>query len=152
MEQGLGIVDASDDEIELLISRRAYPVWTEFILAQMISLRARIGVAPASSPLPPSIMAAVLADFLRGAKYSTHGHSAVDVNIYAAGDPLVWDKLRGNHENTEIGQFIQDYLELDLEAVTEILNQDGGIEQFDTRVEEEKDDLYDQREIHSWHH
>jgi len=52
LEQGLGIVDASDDEIELLISRRAYPVWTEFTLAEMISLRAGIGVVPTSPPFP----------------------------------------------------------------------------------------------------
>jgi len=46
LEQGLGIMDASDDEIEQLISLRAYPVWTEFILADMISHRAHIGVLP----------------------------------------------------------------------------------------------------------
>jgi alkaline phosphatase len=45
----------------------------------------------------------------------------VDVNIYAFGDPIV-EKLRGNHENTEIGQFIKEYLDLDLESVTKILN------------------------------
>jgi len=54
-------------------------------------------------------------------KWATHGHSAVDVNIYAAGDPQ-HERLRGNHENTEIGKFIQDYLELDLEKITEALN------------------------------
>jgi alkaline phosphatase len=45
----------------------------------------------------------------------------VDVNIYAYGDPAV-EKLRGNHENTEIGQFIKEYLELDLDAITRLLN------------------------------
>jgi hypothetical protein len=48
LEEGLGIVDASEEEIQLLISRRAYPVWADFTLADMISLRARIGV-----PTPP---------------------------------------------------------------------------------------------------
>lgn len=43
------------------------------------------------------------------------------MNIYAYGDPAT-EKLRGNHENTEIGQFIKEYLELDLNAVTRILN------------------------------
>ena len=45
----------------------------------------------------------------------------MDVNIYASGDPVI-TKLRGNHENTEIGQFIKEYLELDLDSVTRILN------------------------------
>jgi len=45
----------------------------------------------------------------------------VDVNIYASGDPAT-SKLRGNHENTEIGQFIKEYLELDLDSVTRKLN------------------------------
>jgi alkaline phosphatase len=45
----------------------------------------------------------------------------VDVNIYASGDPTT-TKLRGNHENTEIGQFIKEYLDLDLDSVTRILN------------------------------
>ena len=45
----------------------------------------------------------------------------MDVNVYAAGD-LAVEKLRGNHENTDIGQFIKEYLELDLDGVTRILN------------------------------
>ena len=45
----------------------------------------------------------------------------MDVNIYAFGDPET-QKLRGNHENTEIGQFIKEYLDLDLDSVTRILN------------------------------
>jgi alkaline phosphatase len=44
----------------------------------------------------------------------------VDVNIYATGEDVY--KLRGNHENTEIGQFIKEYMELDLDAVTKVLN------------------------------
>lgn len=44
LQEGLGILDASEEEIELLISRRAYPIFVEFTLADMISLRARIGV------------------------------------------------------------------------------------------------------------
>jgi alkaline phosphatase len=43
------------------------------------------------------------------------------VNIYAYGDPAM-EKLRGNHENTEIGRFIKEYLDLDLDAVSRILN------------------------------
>ena len=45
----------------------------------------------------------------------------MDVNIYAVGSPAR-EKLTGNHENTEIGKFIKEYLELDLDSVTRILN------------------------------
>jgi alkaline phosphatase len=37
--------------------------------------------------------------------WSTHGHSAVDVNLYSYGTGS--EKLRGNHENTEIYNFIK---------------------------------------------
>jgi len=40
--------------------------------------------------------------------WSSHGHSAVDVNLYAYGEKS--ELLRGNHENTDIGGFIRDYL------------------------------------------
>lgn len=56
--------------------------------------------------------------------WSTHGHSAVDVNIYAS-SPEVARKLAGNHENTEVGEFIREYLDVDLEAVTEELKDAG---------------------------
>ena len=65
--------------------------------------------------------------------WSTHGHSAVDVNIYAS-DPEAASKLRGNHENTEVGAFLRWYLDLDdeVEKVTRELRDgvsvldDGG--------------------------
>lgn len=43
--------------------------------------------------------------------WTTHGHTAVDVNIYAhsnteEGDELIWSELRGNRENTEVGSFL----------------------------------------------
>ena len=40
----------------------------------------------------------------------------VDVNIYTS-DPKQAKPLIGNHENTEIGEFIRDYLALDLVAI-----------------------------------
>jgi alkaline phosphatase len=54
--------------------------------------------------------------------WGTHGHSAVDVNLYAHG--LEMEKLRGNKENIEIGMFIEEYLGVGLKEVTEAL-QDG---------------------------
>lgn len=42
---------------------------------------------------------------------------AVDVNIYASSTEDA-KSLLGNHENTEVGAFIADYLSLDLDSVT----------------------------------
>jgi alkaline phosphatase len=40
----------------------------------------------------------------------------VDVNLYAKGDGT--EVLRGSHENTDIGDFIIDFLGLDLNDLT----------------------------------
>ncbi|RDA94516.1 hypothetical protein CP533_2701, partial [Ophiocordyceps camponoti-saundersi (nom. inval.)] len=86
---GLGIADASDDELSLLADN---PDASVTIFAAIISLRAHIG-------------------------WSTHGHSAVDVNIYASPGRDT-DSLRGNVENTEVGRFLSDYLDVDVDAIT----------------------------------
>ena len=52
--------------------------------------------------------------------------TAVDVNIYAS-NPRHAEPLIGNHENTEIGEFMRDYLDLDLEAITKELKEKGPI-------------------------
>ncbi|OCT50119.1 Repressible alkaline phosphatase [Cladophialophora carrionii] len=94
ISSGLGITDTTDEEIEAIID--ATPTWPPFYLfSDMISRRAQIG-------------------------WSTHGHSAVDVNIYAS-HPSHAPQLVGNHENIEVGQFIAEYLDLDLEVVTKEL-------------------------------
>ncbi len=91
---GLGITDTTDDEVTAIID--AVPTWPPFYLfSDMISRRAQIG-------------------------WSTHGHSAVDVNIYAS-HPSHAPGLIGNHENIEVGQFIAEYLDLDLDVVTKEL-------------------------------
>ncbi len=61
--------------------------------------------------------------------WTTHGHSAVDVNIYAS-DPGQAKPLRGNRENTEIGVFLREYLDLEseVEAVTKELKEKGESE------------------------
>lgn len=49
----------------------------------------------------------------------------MDVNIYAS-DPKVAHTLVGNHENTEVGNFLRDYLDLDLEPITAELKEKGA--------------------------
>ncbi|CAO3692282.1 unnamed protein product [Rhizopus stolonifer] len=97
IEQALGIQDVTESEIAK-VRAWAYSGKTvtdlSYIFADLISRRALIG-------------------------WSTHGHTAVDVNLYAKGDGT--EALRGSHENTEIGDFIVDYLGLDLAIITEKL-------------------------------
>ena len=53
-------------------------------------------------------------------------HLAADVNIYAS-SPHHAKHLIGNHENTEIGEFIRDYLALDLRTITRHLLERGAV-------------------------
>ena len=99
-EQGLGIYDSTDEELNLLQSN-SDPWPASYILADMISRRAQVG-------------------------WTTHGHSALDVNIYAS-SPKQARALVGNHENTEIGNFIREYLDLDLDAVTKELKEKASV-------------------------
>ncbi|KAH6654566.1 repressible alkaline phosphatase precursor [Truncatella angustata] len=89
---GLGILDASDDELTQIAE---YPILAQQYFADMVSRRAQIG-------------------------WSSHGHSAVDVNIYSSGGPGT-DAIRGNVENTDVGKFLRDYIGVDVEAITEEL-------------------------------
>lgn len=93
--EGLGITNANDLELSALV---AQPENALVIFAEMISLRAHVG-------------------------WSTHGHSAVDVNVYSSGGPAA-EKIRGNVENTDIGKFLADYLNLadGVQAITKELN------------------------------
>lgn len=92
MKEGLGITNPTNEEIQQLVD---YPEIANYLLADMISRRAQIG-------------------------WSSHGHSAVDVNIYGSAGT---DKLRGNHENTDVGKFLRGYLDLDVEGITDELRQ-----------------------------
>ncbi|KAL9613165.1 MAG: hypothetical protein Q9167_002285 [Letrouitia subvulpina] len=99
VSSGLGIQDATDDEISRLVHSSDDPWPASYIFADMISRRAQVG-------------------------WTTHGHSAVDVNIYASSSedaaPLV-----GNHENTDVGAFLVEYLGLGdhVEKVTRVLRE-----------------------------
>lgn len=44
----------------------------------------------------------------------------MDVNIYAS-RPDQAEPLLGNHENTEVGEFLRDYLDLDVDSITKEL-------------------------------
>jgi alkaline phosphatase len=92
VQWGLGIYDAEHEEIQAVVD---HPTEADYIFADMISRRAQIG-------------------------WSTHGHSAVDVNIYGSAGT---EALRGNHENTEIGKFLRDYLDVDVDAITKELRE-----------------------------
>ncbi|KAM7185658.1 alkaline phosphatase [Rhypophila sp. PSN 637] len=93
----LGITNARDAELEALANNPAAAI---VLFAHMVSTRARIG-------------------------WSTHGHSAVDVNIYSSGGGGA-DKLRGNVENTQIGEFLRDYLSVEVEEITQELRKGLG--------------------------
>lgn len=97
-EKGLAIKEYTEDDVDAIVSTND-PGRIQDKLNEMVSFRAEIG-------------------------WSTHGHTAVDVNIYAyANRKDTWntllDKLQGNHENIEIGQFMADHLGLNLAQVTE---------------------------------
>jgi alkaline phosphatase len=109
----LGIHDATDDEIALIVD---HPETAPYTFADMVSRRAQTG-------------------------WSTHGHSgessgannmyilltnflAVDVNIYSSSSKAA-AALHGNHENTEVGKFLRDYLNVDVDDITEELNEKG---------------------------
>lgn len=95
--QGLGITDATEEEIAFLSNPEAIPNDVLRFLGHAISRRANLG-------------------------WTTMGHTGVDVNLYAETakevDRSVLDRLRGNHENTDIGDYISWYLGLDLESIT----------------------------------
>ena len=94
IRDGLGVRDITDAEIQHIAN---HPDVSAYDFADIISRRAQIG-------------------------WSTHGHSAVDVNIYSSSkDPAI----AGNRENTEVGNFIQHYLEVDLAPITKELVDKG---------------------------
>lgn len=94
LEKGLGIADVGKEEMKKLKDGSGNAYRNERLLADMISRRAQLG-------------------------WSTSGHSGVDVNLYAYGYQA--EKLRGNHENTDISDFIVEIMGLDLNHITKEL-------------------------------
>ena len=59
---------------------------------------------------------------LRSEHSKTDSITAADVNIYAS-NPKHAHPLIGNHENTDVGSFLREYLDVDTEAVTKELKE-----------------------------
>ncbi|KAJ4260599.1 vacuolar alkaline phosphatase [Fusarium torreyae] len=95
--RGLGISNASDKEISLIAEQ---PQNALVLFSALISLRAHVG-------------------------WSTHGHTAVDVNIYSSGGPGA-ENIRGNVENTDVGKYLREYLEVDVDEITAELKEKMG--------------------------
>ncbi|KAI0218741.1 vacuolar alkaline phosphatase, partial [Massospora cicadina] len=91
--QYMGITDATEAELAALNSTNVDDVVS--VVSDMISRRAHLG-------------------------WTTHGHTGVDVNLYAYGNQA--DGLAGNHENTDIGEFMASFLHADLQAITRELS------------------------------
>ncbi len=93
----LGIQNPTETELNSLTSFNKSAASFERDIARMLNVRAQLG-------------------------WATHGHSAVDVNLYAHGVDA--ELLRGNHENTDIGDFIIRFLELNnLKSISQLLGQ-----------------------------
>ncbi len=92
----LGVSDCVTAELDALI---AEPRIAAYTFADMVSRRAQTG-------------------------WSTHGHSGADVNIYTSNHELA-APLRGNHENTEVGEFLRNFLRLqdEVQEVTRLLRE-----------------------------
>jgi alkaline phosphatase len=88
MKREMGITDATERELTDVCTGSSVKE-VAGILADMVSFRAEIG-------------------------FSTHGHSAVDVNIYMYGK-MGEKTLKGNVENTDISKHIVEYLGIEKE-------------------------------------
>lgn len=98
LENSLKIYDYTEEDINNLIKFKSNSL---YYINDMVSKRAQIG-------------------------WSTHGHSAVDVNIYGYsntnnGKYLISKYLGGNHENIEIGKFMEFVTDSELNKVTDLI-------------------------------
>lgn len=97
LKEKLGITDATEKEIKQLMKKTSAKNLDQY-LADMVSIRAQLG-------------------------WATHGHSGVDVNLYAYGTGAEY--LIGSHENIQVGEFITNALNLNLTQMTMKLNHDN---------------------------
>ncbi|KAK6455648.1 vacuolar alkaline phosphatase [Scheffersomyces xylosifermentans] len=106
LEKDMGIKDYTDAEVDLIKSKAHDVGNLLYVLNNILSLRSQTG-------------------------WTTHGHSAVDVNIYAyTNSPAIkkklfshkaYEGLLGNHENIEIGAFMEAITGVNLEQVTKLV-------------------------------
>lgn len=107
----LGISDATDTEIRSLLDTSRGALGLGYAAADMVAYRSQVG-------------------------WSTHGHSGVDVVLHAHG--LHAEKFRGNHENSKIGKLLAEFLNLDVDAVTDKLD---GVTKGQMTLRKSKRDL-----------
>lgn len=88
-----GINDANSTEVAVAVANNASSYFNDIHIAQSLSRRAMV-------------------------KWTTLGHSAVDVNLIGYPADRV-ESIRGNHENVELGQFMIDTMGLDVDAITQ---------------------------------
>ncbi len=136
LQDGLGVHDATNEEINHLIDD-SDPWPASYTFADIISRRAQVGWSTHghSGSLSPIFLPPDEHHPLR--KLTHPSPTAVDVNIYAS-DPTHAKPLIGNHENTEIGTFIRDYLDVDLDAVTRELKEQGALLKMGAPVGDER--------------
>lgn len=106
VENLMGITDWTQDDVDRILANIGNVNALMYVLNDMISVRAQLG-------------------------WSTHGHSAVDVNIYAyTNSPAIkdqlshsgaYDGLSGNHENIEIGRFMESITGVSLDHVSKLV-------------------------------
>lgn len=125
-EDWLGITDYTKEDVKqvlYLIEEKTSSLIQDYI-NNMVSVRARIG-------------------------FTTHGHSAIDVNTYLHANSkhllnYAFEKVHGNRENTEFGQLVVDYLNLNMTAANEFASgvNHGPLGSFAEQVSEVEVDEY----------
>ncbi|OWB63482.1 hypothetical protein B5S29_g4464 [[Candida] boidinii] len=125
LENILKIYDYTEEDINNLIKFKSNSL---YYINNMVSTRAQIG-------------------------WSTHGHSAVDVNIYGYsntnnGKYLLNKYLNGNHENIEIGKFMEFITNSDLNKITELIKDIPhhpieSIKDIEVKINKENDYYHD---------
>lgn len=107
LEKDLGITDYTSEEIETIKQHSNSEPNLLYVLNNLVSVRSQTG-------------------------WTTHGHSAVDVNIYAYTNSkqirsrLLSSRpyygLLGNHENIEIGAFMEAITGVNLDKITKLVS------------------------------
>lgn len=100
IREQMGIDELTDDELAQLRTNVDDPRALNFILSDLISQRSRVG-------------------------WTTSGHTAIDVNLYAYGPGA--HRFAGNHDNTFVGETLADLLGFDLSTLTSNLLQEMDV-------------------------